>query len=488
MTIKTRFPPSPTGFLHIGSLRTALYNYLFAKKHGGTFLLRIEDTDRERYVEGAVESLIQTLDCVGLTYDEGPVLTDGVLSEKGDHGPYTQSHRLDIYQTYAQQLLEQGSAYRCFCSKERLEKLRSDQQLAKLPTKYDRICLRLDSKEIQTRLDKQESFVIRLMIPEGETAFKDEIRGMITIQNSEIDDQVLLKTDGFPTYHLAVVVDDHLMGVTHIIRGEEWISSVPKHVLLYKLFGFPLPSFAHLPLILNPDKSKLSKRQGDVAVEDYLKKGYLPEALINFVALLGFNPSGDREIYSMAELIDSFDLTRVNKSGAVFDLTKLNWMNKQYIRSIEPKRLMDLAAPFFDETLNFSLDQKERILEVEKERLTTLQDLSPQTHVYHTIPEFDKELLIWKKADQQDALHHLQQLEMTFRNADEHIFADRALIEELIKKYIEVNQYQNGNVLWPLRVALSGQAQSAGPFELVWVLGKKESMKRVQQAIEKILS
>ena len=347
MIIKTRFPPSPTGYLHIGSLRTALYNYLFAKKYGGIFLLRIEDTDRERYVEGAVESLIQTLDRVGLICDEGPVLVNGVLSEKGDYGPYTQSNRLDTYQKYAHQLLEQGSAYRCFCSKERLEKLRSDQQLAKLPTKYDRACLRLDSTEVQHRLNNNEPFVIRLLIPEGETTFKDEIRGMITIQNSEIDDQILLKTDGFPTYHLAVVVDDHLMGVTHIIRGEEWISSVPKHVLLYHVLNFPLPSFAHLPLILNPDKSKLSKRQGDVAVEDYLKKGYLPEALINFVALLGFNPSGDREIYTVKELIESFDLTRVNKSGAVFDITKLNWMNKQYIRSLEPKRLMDLAEPFF---------------------------------------------------------------------------------------------------------------------------------------------
>ncbi|HAU66598.1 MAG: Glutamate-tRNA ligase [Candidatus Uhrbacteria bacterium GW2011_GWF2_39_13] len=488
MIIKTRFPPSPTGYLHIGSLRTALYNYLFAKKYGGIFLLRIEDTDRERYVEGAVESLIQTLDRVGLICDEGPVLVNGVLSEKGDYGPYTQSNRLDTYQKYAHQLLEQGSAYRCFCSKERLEKLRSDQQLAKLPTKYDRACLRLDSTEVQHRLNNNEPFVIRLLIPEGETTFKDEIRGMITIQNSEIDDQILLKTDGFPTYHLAVVVDDHLMGVTHIIRGEEWISSVPKHVLLYHVLNFPLPSFAHLPLILNPDKSKLSKRQGDVAVEDYLKKGYLPEALINFVALLGFNPSGDREIYTVKELIESFDLTRVNKSGAVFDITKLNWMNKQYIRSLEPKRLMDLAEPFFNEELDFSFEQKERILAVEKERLTTLQDLSQQTSVYSAIPLFEKNLLVWKKADEQDALHHLKNIEQILQDADEKFFMDQLLIEEILKKYIEINHYQNGNVLWPLRVALSGQAQSAGPFELVWVLGKSESIKRIQQAIQKIIS
>src|SRR3989339_1446491 len=484
MNVKTRFSPSPTGFLHIGSLRTALYNYLFAKKHGGTFLVRVEDTDRERLVEGAVESLIRTLETVGITYDEGPILVDGRLSEKGPNGPYTQSQRLPIYKEHAQKLVEQGSAYYCFCSKERLEELRNQQQIAKLQTKYDRQCLKLDHEEISRRLAAGESHVIRLQIPDGETTFQDEIRGPITIQNSEIDDQILLKTDGFPTYHLAVVVDDHLMGVTHIIRGEEWISSVPKHVLLYHVLNFPLPSFAHLPLILNPDKSKLSKRQGDVAVEDYLKKGYLPEALINFVALLGFNPSGDREIYTVKELIESFDLTRVNKSGAVFDITKLNWMNKQYIRSLEPKRLMDLAEPFFNEELDFSFEQKERILAVEKERLTTLQDLSQQTSVYSAIPLFEKNLLVWKKADEQDALHHLKNIEQILQDADEKFFMDQLLIEEILKKYIEINHYQNGNVLWPLRVALSGQAQSAGPFELVWVLGKSESIKRIQQAIQ----
>src|SRR3989339_1628550 len=348
MNVKTRFSPSPTGFLHIGSLRTALYNYLFAKKHGGTFLVRVEDTDRERLVEGAVESLIRTLETVGITYDEGPILVDGRLSEKGPNGPYTQSQRLPIYKEHAQKLVEQGSAYYCFCSKERLEELRNQQQIAKLQTKYDRQCLKLDHEEISRRLAAGESHVIRLQIPDGETTFQDEIRGPITISNSEIDDQVLMKADGYPTYHLAVVVDDHLMGVTHIIRGEEWISSVPKHVLLYNAFGFPMPSFAHLPLILNADKSKLSKRQGDVAVEDYLAKGYLPEALVNFVALLGFNPTGDREIYSLQELIDAFDLSCVNKSGAVFDHQKLDWMNGQYIKQLTNEELVIRCKTFLE--------------------------------------------------------------------------------------------------------------------------------------------
>lgn len=486
MNVKTRFPPSPTGFLHIGSLRTALYNYLFAQKHKGVFLVRVEDTDRERLVGGAVESLIHTLETVGLTYDEGPVLIDGKLSEKGENGPYTQSNRRSIYKQYADKLVEQGSAYFCFCSKERLEELRNQQQMAKLQTKYDRHCLKLDKDEIRRRLEAGESHVIRLLIPEGQTTFHDEIRGAITIENAQIDDQVLMKTDGFPTYHLAVVVDDHLMGVTHIIRGEEWISSVPKHLILYHAFGFPLPAFAHLPLILNPDKSKLSKRQGDVAVEDYLAKGYLPEALINFVALLGFNPTGDREIYTLDELIEAFDLSKVNKSGAVFDTTKLDWMNGQYIRSVDSSRLFKLATPFFGEAGSLPDDQKHRLLDVEKERLTTLQDLEERVGMYLELPEYAKDDLVWKKADQDDAKTHLKTLLQILGSADSSVFEDKGLIEEGVKRYINDNGYQNGNVLWPLRVALSGQRQSAGPFDLLWVLGREEGLKRIQTAIDKL--
>lgn len=486
MNVKTRFPPSPTGFLHIGSLRTALYNFLYAKKHGGTFLVRVEDTDRERYVEGAVESLIRTLETVGITYDEGPILVDGTLAEKGSNGPYTQSQRLPLYQEYVHKLVEQGSAYYCFCSKERLEKLRNQQTIAKLQTKYDRHCLKLGRDEISRRLAAGESHVIRLLIPDGETTFHDEIRGTITIANSEIDDQVLMKADGFPTYHLAVIVDDHLMGVTHIIRGEEWISSVPKHVILYKAFGFPMPLFAHLPLILNPDKSKLSKRQGDVAVEDYLAKGYLPEALVNFVALLGFNPTGDREIYTVQELVDAFDLSRVNKSGAVFDRAKLDWMNGQYIRSVSSNRLFELASPFFGEASALSDEQKRKILEVEKERLTILKDLEERIMTYRALPEYPGLDLVWKKSDANDASEHLHGTLQLLESSEASIFDSKKLLEDAIKKYIEDNGFQNGNVLWPLRVALSGQAQSAGPFDLLWVLGREEAMSRIKTAIEKL--
>ncbi|MBI4435182.1 glutamate--tRNA ligase [Candidatus Uhrbacteria bacterium] len=488
MNVKTRFPPSPTGFLHVGSLRTALYNYLFAKKHGGTFIVRVEDTDRERLVEGAVESLIRTLKTVGISYDEGPILVGDKLSEKGGNGPYTQSQRLPIYKEHAQKLVEQGSAYYCFCSKERLEELRNQQQIAKLQTKYDRHCLKLDAQEISRRLAAGESHVIRLQIPDGETTFQDEIRGSITISNSEIDDQVLMKADGFPTYHLAVVVDDHLMGVTHIIRGEEWISSVPKHVILYKAFRFPMPSFAHLPLILNPDKSKLSKRQGDVAVEDYLEKGYLPEALVNFVALLGFNPTGDREIYTIDELIEAFDLTKVNKSGAVFDRTKLDWMNGQYIRSIDSKRLFELAQPCFGDASTLPDEQKKKILGVEKERLVTLKELEERAKMYLALPEYPATDLVWKKADAQDATLHLTNLLKLVESTEPAVFDRRELIEEAIKKYIGDNGYQNGNVLWPLRVALSGQTQSSGPFDLLWVLGAHEGIQRITIAIDKLTS
>jgi len=486
MNIVTRFPPSPTGFLHVGSLRTALYNYLYARKHQGTFIVRVEDTDRERLVEGAVESLIHTLEKVGLEYDQGPIIKDGILSEKGENGPYTQSLRLPIYQEYVKTLLEKGNAYYCFCSKDRLTQLRSTQQLAKLPTKYDRHCVGLKNEEVKKRLEAGESSVIRLRVPEGETTFIDEIRGSIKINNAEIDDQVLMKADGYPTYHLAVVVDDHLMGVTHIIRGEEWISSVPKHVMLYNAFGFPMPAFAHLPLILNPDKSKLSKRQGDVAVEDFLEKGYLPEALVNFVTLLGFNPSGDREIYSMQELIDTFELSNVNKSGAVFDKDKLNWMNGQYIRAMDPAELYERAKSFFGEAQTLPESQKKRILEVEKDRLVMLLDLEERVGMYLTLPLYDAQMLVWKKADTQDSLMHLGALSQLLTGVDESIFQDRVLIEEVIKKYIEEGGFQNGNVLWPLRATLSGQQQSAGPFDLLWALGKEVALSRLAIAIEKL--
>ena len=482
MNIKTRIAPSPTGYLHVGSLRTALYNYLFAKKHKGSFVLRVEDTDRNRLVEGAIESLIRTMQAVGITYDEGPVLNkDGTLSELGDNGSYIQSERLDIYKEHAKILIENKSAYHCFCSKDRLDELRSQQQLAKMQTKYDRACCKLSEDEVESRIEKGEPHVIRLLLPEGETTFHDEVRGSITINNSEIDDQVLVKTDGFPTYHLAVVVDDHLMGITHVIRGEEWISSVPKHVILYNAFGFNLPTFAHLPLILNPDRSKLSKRQGDVAVEDFLEKGYLPEALINYVALLGFNPSADREIYSIDELIQAIDLSKINKSGAIFDLKKLDWMNSQYLKALDADSLLHWAGKFDGQV---EQEMLKKILVVEKERLSNRSELEEKLQIYTKQPDYDPQILVWKKTDAQDARTQLAQLLEFINSQDSSIFKSSELIEEAIKRYIVDNGLQNGNVLWPMRVALSGAKNSPSPFELAWVFEKDETVRRLEKALQ----
>ncbi len=329
--IKTRFAPSPTGYLHVGGLRTALYAYLFAKKNNGKFILRIEDTDQKRFVEGATENLINTLKWAGLEYDEGPNL-DG--SDKGEFGPYTQSKRTEIYKEHANKLIESGHAYRCFCTKERLEEMREQQQKNKNAPMYDRHCCDLPESEIKANLEEGKVFVVRQKIPYELIKFKDLIRGNVQFHGKTIDDQVLVKSDGYPTYHLANVVDDHLMGITHVIRAEEWLPSTPKHIALYHAFGWEVPEFAHLPLLLNDDRSKLSKRQGDVAVEEYIKKGYLQESVINFVVFLGWNPGSgnEQEIFNMEELIKIFDLEKVHKAGAVFNLEKLDWFNWKWLK------------------------------------------------------------------------------------------------------------------------------------------------------------
>ena len=469
MGVRTRFAPSPTGYMHIGSLRTALYNFLFAKNQGGEFVLRIEDTDQGRLVEGAVESLLNTMKTMGLESEQEPV---------------TQSERLKIYHKYANELVSKGFAYPCFCSKDRLDKMRKQQQLAKMPTKYDRHCCQMSAQEVQKKLDANEPHVLRMRIPEGKTVFADVIRKSVTIDNTEIDDQVIIKSDGFPTYHLAVVVDDHEMGITHIIRGEEWLSSVPKHVILYQMFGWELPVFAHLPLILNPDKSKLSKRQGDVAVEDYLDKGYLPEALINFVALLGYNPKGDQEIYGIDEMIELFDLSKVNASGAVFNTEKLDWMNSHYIRQKTAEELVDLCQPYL-ERAGKGVDSEllHRVVTVEQERMSRLDQIVDMVDLYITEPEYpDPQILVWKKADAQDSGNNIGN-RIEYLKQD-HDLSSVELVEKTIKRYIEDKGLQNGNVLWPVRVALSGQTASPSPFELIWALGQEESLKRLNKALQ----
>jgi len=440
--------------------------------------LRVEDTDRTRFVPGATESLIRTLKLMGLEADEGPTLA----GEVGEYGPYIQSERTVIYQEHARALLEKGSAYYCFCSEERLTTKRQEQELAKLPTRYDRTCLNLTPEEIENKLAAGEKYVIRMRIPEGVTEFDDLVRGHVKFENTDIDDQVLLKSDSFPTYHLANVVDDHMMEISHVIRAEEWLSSTPKHVILYKAFGWTPPTFAHLPLILNADRSKLSKRQGDVAVEDYLKKGYLPEALNNFIALCGFNPKADQEIYSMQELIDLFEIEKVNKSGAVFDIEKLKWMNSQYIHKLSVDDLTTLCSPYLveaDRTIAPELLTK--ICTVERERLVLLADIVEKVDSYQKLSDYAAEILVWKKSSREEALEQLQKIIPFIETLN---LTSVELIEKAIREYIVSNNLQNGAVLWPLRAALSGSATSPSPFELIWVLGKDETLARINHAIK----
>jgi nondiscriminating glutamyl-tRNA synthetase len=348
MSVRVRFAPSPTGFVHIGSLRTALYNFLYARKMQGNYVLRVEDTDRTRLVEGAVEGMLSAMNWAGVNHDEGVMLSDdNKVVQNGDCGPYIQSERLDIYKEHIKTLIDKGDAYYCFCSRSRLDRIREQQKNEGLDPKYDGHCRELSQEEIQDKLDKGEDYVIRMKLPENKSiTFNDIVRGKVSIHTSDMDDQVLIKADGFPTYHFAVVVDDHMMDITHVIRGEEWLTSTPKHVLLYQMFGWKAPTFVHLPNILNADRKKLSKRQGDVAVEDFRNKGYLPEALVNYIALVGWSPEDNKEIFSMPELIEAFSLERVSKSGGVFDTAKLNWVNSHYIKEADTQRLVDLASKF----------------------------------------------------------------------------------------------------------------------------------------------
>ncbi|MFA5946773.1 MAG: glutamate--tRNA ligase [Patescibacteria group bacterium] len=486
MSVRTRIAPSPTGYMHIGTLHTALFNYFFAKKHGGEFIIRIEDTDQKRLVDGAVENLLQTMKILGLTHDEGPVLlADGTLDEKGAFGPYVQSQRLELYKRHAEQLLAEGHAYRCFCTSARLEEMRAVQTAAKQTPRYDRTCLKMSPAEVQAKISAGETFVLRMQVPEGSTTFNDLVRGNVTISHNEIDDQVIMKTDGFPTYHLAVVVDDHLMDITHVLRGEEWLPSTPKQTILYAMFGWKAPEFGHVPLLLNADKSKLSKRQGDVAVEDYLKKGYLPQTLINFVGTLGFNPKSDQELYTLSELTELFDISRVNKGGAVLNHEKLDWMNHHYVNALGNDALLATLAAFAPE-LDLADETAKRAVIVEKSRVNTLVELVAAAHNKLALPEYNATILVWKKADAADAKLQLSGVKEFLSASDEQVFADILVLEKSVKEYISNKGLSAGNVLWPLRVSLSGAEKSASPFELLWALGKNESIKRMTLAIERL--
>lgn len=478
---RVRFAPSPTGYLHVGGLRTALYNYLFAKKNGGKFILRIEDTDRNRFVEGAVENLIDTIDWVGLDYDEGPY-------KDGNVGPYFQSERLDVYKKHADQLIEQDNAYRCFCTPERLTALRKEQQKAKLPqAKYDKHCLYLSKEKIEQNLAEGKPHVVRLNVKAGDNVIIDDIiRGRVEFTRDVIDDQVLIKTDGYPTYHMANVVDDHLMGITHVIRGEEWLSSTPKHILLYNAFSWELPKFAHLPLLLNADRSKLSKRQGDVAVEDYKAKGYLKEALLNFVALLGWSAGDNEEYFTLDDMIEKFSLDRVHKAGAIFNIDKLNWLNAEHLRKKDKteilKMLREELAKSKYKDLELSDEYLLLIIEAMLERVSFVKEYIENSPYFFERPTTYDEAVVKKrwKDDSVELLQKYVEKLSALKNPQKEDF------EIALKQVAEEAECGAGRIIHPVRLATSGVGIGPGVYDLLYILGKNEVIIRINEALEVI--
>ncbi len=472
--VRVRFAPSPTGYLHLGSLRTALFNYLFARHNNGKFILRIEDTDQSRKVEGAVENLINIFNEMGLNFDEGPGIG-------GDFGPYFQSERLDTYKKYCDELLAKGHAYYSFETAEELEEMRRVQLTQGKQTMYDRRARQLTENEVKEKLASGIPHVIRLKVPlDSEIRFTDLIRGNVKIETNQVDDQVLLKSDGYPTYHLANVIDDHLMNISHIIRGEEWLTSVPKHIILYNAFGWKVPIMAHVPLILNPDKSKLSKRQGDVSTEDFLKKGYLKETLLNFMALLGWHPGEgeDREIFTIEELIGLFNIERVNSAGAVFNIEKLNWMNAEYIKQYDIDKLTELVIPYLNAGGIDTSDsaKTKRVVVAIRNYINKLDESAEQAGIYY------------KKVEMDAAQREITGTEISKQIFDNLILKVESLLEITIdnfKPVVSQVQKETGikgkDLFMPLRLALTGVEHGPELGLIAYVLGKEEVLKRIKQ-------
>ncbi len=482
--VRTRFAPSPTGFLHVGGLRTALFAYLLARQTKGRFLLRIEDTDQGRSVEGAVENILRTLHWAGIDPDEGVMIRKGIIAQEGTKGPYIQSERLDLYRKFAQQLLKNGHAYPCFCTPERLTKMREDQMARKQAPMYDRHCAHLPKNEAEERLAHGDAHVLRLLVPHDRTfTYTDEIRGEVTFQGHTVDDQVLIKSDGFPTYHLAHVVDDHLMDIDIVIRGEEWLSSTPKHLLLFEYMGWQPPKYAHVPLLLNKDRTKLSKRQQSVAAEEYIDKGYLPEALLNFLALLGWNSGSEQEIFSLPELVEAFSLERVQKAGAIFDLTKLDWLQGQWIRKLPlaefADRLQMLTAERFPEAAHDAHFKDKAALV--HERVTFLKEGPDMLAFFYLDPKVNVDLLANVK--QKVTKELLPKILKVLVETLEKVTGDEWTIETLKEKLqacAKKEALSQGQLLWPLRAALTGQPYSPGAFEVAAALGKETTLLRLE--------
>ncbi|MCR5609210.1 MAG: glutamate--tRNA ligase [Lachnospiraceae bacterium] len=479
--IRTRFAPSPTGRMHVGNLRTALYAYLIAKHEGGDFLLRIEDTDQERYVEGAVDIIYRTLAKTGLIHDEGP-------DKDGGCGPYVQSERMakGLYMEYAKKLIEKGEAYYCFCDKERLSTLKSsvNEDSDVEISHYDKHCLKLTKEEVQAKLDAGIPYVIRQNNPtEGTTSFNDVIFGEITVENSELDDMILIKSDGYPTYNFANVVDDHLMNITHVVRGCEYLSSSPKYNRLYEAFGWDIPVYVHCPLITDENHKKLSKRSGHSSYEDLLEQGFVTEAIVNYVAMLGWSPEGNTEILSLDELIKEFDYTKINKSPAVFDIVKLKWLNGEYIKNMPDDEYYELALPYVKQAVKKELDYK-KIADLVKTRIEVFPDILEKIDFFDELPDYDVAMYTHKKmkTNSENSLQALTELLPRLEELNDYSIP---AIEETIMFYIKEKEIKNGQGLWPVRTAVSGkQSTPGGAYEIMNILGKEESLRRIKVGID----
>ena len=478
--VRTRFAPSPTGRMHVGNLRTALYAYLIAKHEGGDFMLRIEDTDQERYVEGALDIIYRTLEKTGLVHDEGPDKDGGV-------GPYVQSERQasGIYMKYAKQLIEQGDAYYCFCDKERLESLKTSvSEDGTQIVNYDKHCLHLSKEEIEANLAAGKPYVVRINMPtEGTTTFHDEIYGDITVPNAELDDMILIKSDGYPTYNFANVIDDHLMNITHVVRGNEYLSSAPKYNRLYEAFGWEVPVYVHCPLITDENHKKLSKRCGHSSYEDLLDQGFVSEAIVNYVALLGWCPQDNREIFSLPELVEAFDYHHMSKSPVVFDINKLKWMNGEYLKAMDFDKFYELAEPYIKKVITKDYDLK-KIASLIKSRIEILPDIKDQIDFFEAVPEYDTAMYCHKKmkTNEETSLEVLKEILPRLEAWDD--YSNDALFG-LLKGFAEEKGYKNGYVMWPVRTAVSGKQNTpGGATEIMEVLGKAESVERIKNAIE----
>ena len=479
-TVRTRYAPSPTGFMHVGNLRTALYEYLVAKSQGGKFILRIEDTDRERLVEGAVDFIYNTLELAGLKHDEGPDVGGGF-------GPYVQSERKDMYLPYAEQLIKEGKAYRCFCTKERLEKIQSET----VGGGYDRHCRDLSEEEIAQKLKDGVPYVIRQKMPvEGSTTFSDAVFGDITVENSELQDQILIKTDGYPTYNFANVIDDHTMGITHVVRGSEYLSSTPKYNLLYEAFGWEIPTYIHLPLIMGKDEdgnvSKLSKRHGATGFYDLIDDGYLPQAIINYIALLGWCPKDNQEIFTLSELEQAFDISGISKSPSVFDYDKLSWFNGEYIKAMTPEEFTKTAMPYYQKVFGKKEMPWDKLAEMLQKRVTQLTQIPEMLDFFVELPEYDTEIFFHKKSKTTP-----ENTPVILTEAYERLKAlpvwDSVSVHDCLIDMAKEKELKNGTVMWPVRIAAAGKTVTpGGAIEILEILGRDETLRRMELGMEKL--